>query len=352
MCPIKIDIGATYPCPPEDRSTIGAQFQPQTKELVFDIDMTDYDKIRFCCTGAQICHRCWVLMTAAIQITDKRLKSDFGFKHVMWIFSGRRGVHCWVADERARLLTTNARAAVVDYLSLFGEKSAPGEEDKRVIRLPKRLHPMVVDVCELARPTFEAYIEAQELLEHADRYKPLLEMLPAPETREELTKAWSDPNNFQTTAERWAVLKATVERDMKGGSAKAQYARAPHVLKEIMLAYVYPRYDAAVTRGFNHLLKSPFVVHPKTGRACVPIDASNAEAFDPLAVPTVLQLIDQIDTFDKQHGAAVAAETPHYKKTALAPYVEQFNEFLRGVQKSTRSDRVRAAQAAADPLSF
>lgn len=352
MCPIKIDIGATYPCPPEDRSTIGAQFQPQTKELVFDIDMTDYDKSRFCCTGAQICHRCWVLMTAAIQITDKRLKTDFGFKHVMWIYSGRRGVHCWVADERARLLNTNARAAVVDYLSMIGEK-AKEDEDKRVVRLPKRLHPMVADVCEIARPSFEAYIEAQQLLEHPERFTPLLDMLPAPETREELKKAWSDPDNYQTTAERWAVLKATVERDAgKTSNLKAQYARAPHVLKEIMLAYVFPRYDAAVTRGFNHLLKSPFVVHPKTGRVCVPIDAGNAEAFDPLAVPTVLQLIDQIDSFDKQHGAEAAKSTPHYQKTALAPYIKQFNAFLSGVQKATRGDRVRAAQAAADPLSF
>jgi hypothetical protein len=32
--------------------------------------------------------------------------------------------------------------------------------------------------------------------------------------------------------------------------------------------------------------------------------------------------------------------------------MEQFNAFLSGVQKATRGDRVRAAQAAADPLSF
>ncbi len=70
----------------------------------------------------------------------------------------------------------------------------------------------------------------------------------------------------------------------------------------------------------NHLLKSPFAVHPKTGRVCVPIDPYHCETFNPFSVPTLGKLEDDINNA----GAAISS-TP---KTSLGPYVEVFEKVI------------------------
>lgn len=49
---------------------------------------------------------------------DVGLRQDFGFKHILWVYSGRRGVHCWVGDDSARALANEGRSAIADYFSV------------------------------------------------------------------------------------------------------------------------------------------------------------------------------------------------------------------------------------------
>jgi DNA primase small subunit len=118
--PVKIDIGAVFSHAPKDHNSIQkSSFQPVERELVFDIDLTDYDDIRQCgCSGANICKTCWGFMKMAVKVMDQGLREDFGFEHVAWFYSGRRGVHAWVCDACARELTDVGRSSVASYFEV------------------------------------------------------------------------------------------------------------------------------------------------------------------------------------------------------------------------------------------
>jgi DNA primase catalytic subunit len=118
--PVKIDLGAIFSHPPCNQHAVPkSAFVPEARELVFDIDLTDYDSIRQCgCSGASICKICWKFMDMAVRVVDEGLRTDFGFAHIGWFYSGRRGIHCWVCDERARDLTDAGRSAVASYFNV------------------------------------------------------------------------------------------------------------------------------------------------------------------------------------------------------------------------------------------
>eukprot|EP00347_Sterkiella_histriomuscorum_P001219 403372871 len=64
----------------------------------------------------------------------------------------------------------------------------------------------------------------------------------------------------------------------------------------LVFTYLYPRIDANVSKGINHLLKSPFCVHPKTGKICVPFDPNQVFQFDIQNVATLAKVINDVGT--------------------------------------------------------
>ncbi|KAJ2792812.1 p48 polypeptide of DNA primase, partial [Coemansia helicoidea] len=122
------------------------------------------------------------------------------------------------------------------------------------------------------------------------------------------------------SADKWSEMIDAVDKLAKRrpGGAKFALANFEH---DMMLQLAYPRLDENVTTHLNHLLKSPFCIHPKTGRVCTPIAPDQFDSFDPFAAPTLGQLLREID---QEAGDAAA--------TSLAPYTAAFEQFVAALQ--------------------
>lgn len=90
------------------------------------------------------------------------------------------------------------------------------------------------------------------------------------------------------------ILEYTELKKKKVPSAGA-LKRYKYLKQEIYLTFLYPRLDAKVSTDIGHLLKSPFCIHPKTGKVCVPFKTENLNTFDPFTTPTINELIKAYD---------------------------------------------------------
>ncbi len=135
---------------------------------------------------------------------------------------------------------------------------------------------------------------------------------------EELLKAIPDSRVVDTMRTKWAASPSRSSEDKwndllkQAQKSQSVSTRGIHriyhlltldapiqnlmaALEDVILQYTYPRLDAEVSKHRNHLLKAPFCVHPKTGRVCVPLDLATIDNFEPESVPSVGQLLRELD---------------------------------------------------------
>ncbi|NXA10236.1 PRI1 primase, partial [Sapayoa aenigma] len=270
---------------------------------------------------------------------------DLGVRHRLWVYSGRRGVHCWVCDDAVRKWSPALRAATVEYLTLVklgqGAGSCPGGYPSLSCAGARGR------VCMGKREPAESRMG----LDHPPQHRELLQ---------------GEFPKKKDSVQRWELLRGQMER------TRTRMTAPCYADWEIMLQLCFPRLDINVSKGVGHLLKSPFSVHPKTGgsragpqvgtpkagppqltllslqgRISVPLDLQRLDQFDPFAVPTITSLCHELDTAGSDGEQEDVGETEpkrrarDYKKTSLAPYVRIFEQFVEGMESARRGERLR-----------
>ncbi|NXR08136.1 PRI1 primase, partial [Semnornis frantzii] len=292
---------------------------------------------------------------------------DLGMKHRLWVYSGRRGVHCWVCDDEVRRWSPALRAAAVEYLSLVKVVYALVGQD--ILGSPERWNKVLALVPEdiLSREAPWCWVRRGSVRGEMRPTVPAVSLDHRPQHRELLQAEFPRKRD---SVQRWELLRGRMERTRRaGGTGRTAPCYADW---EVMLQFCFPRLDINVSKGVGHLLKSPFSVHPKTGRISVPLDLQSLDQFDPFTVPTISSLCHELDVASddgedsgetepkrrvrgeqgQSQGTAQGSpqklllllsppNLPDYKKTSLAPYVRVFEHFVEEMEHARRGELLR-----------
>jgi len=225
---------------------------------------------------------------------------------------------------------------------------------------------MITRTYELLEPMFIEQVlpaSGHGLLATISSCEEFLKAIPdaAARVREELHTRWTSARCKTTPKEKWIEFKSHLRSFLdvtgKKGNNKApknsstkDRARLENLPVEYVFRYGYPRLDINVSKMRNHLLKSPFCVHPKTGRVCVPIRPKLVDSFDPFTVPTLDQLMDELD---EHHASEQESTGPDWKRTSLKAYFEPFQKevlepMIRESRKQGRDEADRKAAVTGD----
>lgn len=86
----------------------------------------------------------------------------------------------------------------------------------------------------------------------------------------------------------------------------------------------------------------------------MPINTKHCEEFDPLGVPTVTELLREIDEWTPPEDGEKEGKTlQDWEKTSLKPYVDYFRSFVLSLMKDEKEVKIkREREENADSMEF
>ena len=133
---------------------------------------------------------------------------------------------------------------------------------------------------------------------------------------EALVAHWTTNPN-RSSKEKWNDIDA-IAKELKN-SKKSEFAlRLRECKEDLVMMTLYPKLDIEVSKLTSHLLKSPFCVHPESGKVSVPIN----EHFKLEDAPKLIDLQNEMES----NGNNV-------EKTSLQPFIENFQKYANRIMK-------------------
>lgn len=276
--PLRIEVGAAYTAPPSQRSN-ASPVVGESKELVLDIDITDYNDVRPCCRGSKTtCSQCWSLIRFAMKLITAFLRANLGIACVQWVYSGQKGVHCWIPGAYVARMTAADRSRIMRLLNNKYNLNAAVTSE------------IFVQHHKLYMEFFLERITKHQIVADPMIIESFLDLIPCDSTKSIVKFKMGNDSvaNWNTIHSQLQIAAEKAKRN-KDHMMAIRLNNAP---KKMMIYAITPRVDEQVAR-VDHLIKVPFSIHPGTMKVCVPIGLDNLDSFEPEHVPTLDQVISQ-----------------------------------------------------------
>ncbi len=253
-------VGAVFDTPPSKEHPI-QKIKWNYREFIYDIDIDEYDLVRTCgCQGAQYCKECWSLVQDATVFIDKTMREDFGFHDIIWIFSGRRGVHGWVRNPIIQKFDKNQRVAILDYLTFIHDE----KRSQSIDEIPNESKPLRNRIYALTAKSYLEKITPKKLHEFGISVN----------KAKDIIKQVQNSDDFDHT--KYNIL-------IPNDSAVRKKLSSEIILRR------YPRIDRKVTMDTNRVSRMPYSIHGKTGQ--IAIEIKDIKNFYPDSAPTVWEAL-------------------------------------------------------------
>lgn len=275
----RIDVGPIYALTPEEarKKTCSVEF----RELIFDVDIfPDYNAFR-CCPCAEalkgqppfICLECWPFLCAAVHALDFLIQMHLGFHECMWLFSGRRGVHCWVLDPAAGLLSESTRRSIATFFRDLSKLNGV-LPSVRVDRQPyiEQLYSQIL------KPRFDVMMAAGRInLSHPETMAVIANAIqPYVSGGQEFLRIMAHlERNPAYSSNAWSSLNVLLESN-----------HHPPLI-DLVFYVLFPKIDYNVVPSLKHLLRCPMSVHTGSFGVVVPILLSEFDTINPALLPNL-----------------------------------------------------------------
>jgi hypothetical protein len=303
------------------------------QELVFDIDVTDFTQYcacgavcanggdcrskaggnacvacectsgqrhtRYCqCDGAsKACTTCWLHIEGAAELLHFLLVRQLGIaeRNLLWVFSGKKGIHCLVNDRLYTAMTLQHRTALYQLLQR-GDSAARLKEFGAAVwasdnDAAQRWEELFVENVVCRRHMLLNDVFVRDCLELVRVHYPAL--------HHQLEQRWSSSSGTGSSLSRWQTLKLLEYGQFVEGCP-------PSLL--LVLHYYYPRIDRGPLCTRNHLIKLPFSVHKsKPHNIALPLERRHV--VERHGLPALSLTLDA--ALQYYHATGRTQKTPH-----------------------------------------